>query len=57
MDLVRIEGIERGMRRKELKKGLEWKEGNKRRGLNGERKMDGKGNEGRVTEMNRKRST
>ena len=57
MDLVRIEGIERGMRRKELKKGLEWKEGNKRRGLNGEKKMDGKGNEGRVTEKNRKRST
>ena len=43
MYLVRIEGIERGMRRKELKKGLEWKEGNRRRGLNGERKRDGKG--------------
>ena len=43
MDEVRIDGIEIGMRRKELKKGLEWKEGNMRRGLNGERKMNGKG--------------
>ena len=43
MDLVRIDGIEKGMRRKELKEGLEWKEGNRRRGLNGEREMNGKG--------------
>ena len=43
MDLVRIDGIERGMRRKELKKGLEWKEENRRSGLNGERDMNGKG--------------
>ena len=43
MDLVRIDGIERGMKRKELKKGLEWKEGNRRRGLSGERKVNGKG--------------
>ena len=43
MDLVRIDGIEKGTRRKELKEGLEWKEGNRRRGLNGEREMNGKG--------------
>ena len=40
---MRIDGIERGMRRKELQEGLEWKEGNRRRGLNGEREMNGKG--------------
>ena len=39
---MRIDGIEGRMRRKELKEGLEWKEGN-RRGLNGEREMNGKG--------------
>ena len=43
MDLKRIDGIERGMRRKKLKEGLECKEGNRRRGLNGEREMNGKG--------------
>ena len=45
------------MREKDLRKELEWREGNRRRGFRWRSRNGWRRNEGQVTEKDRKRST